>query len=82
MTSLVNRGPVAGMTTPSLGNRLNSYVTRVKHGFYTDFYSHDRIFSKPCGYFFHKVKNTALAIRGPVTGMATHAHPQIKSLIM
>ena len=28
----------------------------VKHGFYTDFYSHDRIFSKPCGYFFSQGK--------------------------
>ena len=30
MTSLVSRGPVVDMTTPSLGNRLNSYVTRGK----------------------------------------------------
>ena len=30
----------------------------VKHGFYTDFYSHARIFSKPCRYFFTRVKNT------------------------
>ena len=62
MTTLGIRGPVAGMSTPGWESVLTpvSYVTRVKHGFYTDFYSHDRIFSKPCRYFFHKGKNTTL----------------------
>ena len=34
MTTLVSRGPVAGMTTPSLGNRLNRVktLTRVFEG--------------------------------------------------
>ena len=82
MTSLVSRGPAVDMTTPSLGNRLNSYVTRGKTRILYGFLLARPYFFKTLRVFFHKVKNTALAIRGPVTGMATHAHPQIKSLIM
>ena len=82
MTSLVSRGPVAGMTTPSLGNRLNSYVTRGKTRILYGFLLARTYFFKTLKVFFHKVKNTALTIRGPVTGMAAHAHPQIKSLLM
>ena len=79
MTSLVSRGPAVDMTTPSLGNRLNSYVTRGKtrilYGFLL---ARPYFFQNPAGIFFHKVKNTALAIRGPVTGMATPCTPSNK----
>ena len=55
MTSLVSRGPVAGMSTPGWESVLTpvSYVTRGKTRIST---RTTVFFSKPCGYFFSQGK--------------------------
>ena len=73
MTTLGIRGPVAGTSTPGWESVLTpvSYVTRGKTRILYGFLLARPYFFKTLRVFFHKVKNTALAIRGPVTGMAT-----------